>query len=323
MHRAVSDTPLAILDFETTGLNAGIDRVLEVSVVRIDPGQPPQLVFDTLVNPGRPVSATWIHGITDEHVRDAPRFEDIAGALGRTLYGCVLAAYNVYFDIGFLNYELGRAGLRHSFPHLCLMYLRPMMGLGTRCSLGDACQTHGIEQTPTHSTATDTLAAAGLWNFYRKTFDELGLRTFRDLARLRSYKFVQSFGCSPLSPPAADRLKSTSRLKSRSVATVPPASSLERKDRPIVSRPSAMYDYWQALTEVIVDLEVTDAEVEYLSAKKKELGLSMDQVRTMHARVYAGFIQQCLEDKKLNDHDSRKLRNLHHCLRKLGWAPGD
>jgi DNA polymerase-3 subunit epsilon len=38
MDRAVTDTPIAILDFETTGLNAGIDRVLEVSVVRIDPG---------------------------------------------------------------------------------------------------------------------------------------------------------------------------------------------------------------------------------------------------------------------------------------------
>ena len=63
--RRIAETPVAIIDFETTGLTAGFDRVIEVSVVRVDPGEQPRLVFDTLVNPHRPVAATEIHGITD------------------------------------------------------------------------------------------------------------------------------------------------------------------------------------------------------------------------------------------------------------------
>jgi hypothetical protein len=44
--------------------------VIEVSVNRIDPGRPPRLVLDMLVNPRRRVAATEIHGITDAHVEN-------------------------------------------------------------------------------------------------------------------------------------------------------------------------------------------------------------------------------------------------------------
>jgi len=64
--------------------------------------------MDSLVNPNRKMAAIKIHGITEEDVRDAPRFEDIAGELLRSLYDCALASYNLYFDIGFLQYKLGR-----------------------------------------------------------------------------------------------------------------------------------------------------------------------------------------------------------------------
>ena len=76
---SVTGTPVAVFDFETTGLNPGYDRVVEASVIRIDPGQAPRLVFDTLVNPRRRVSATEIHGITDADVADAPEFDEITG----------------------------------------------------------------------------------------------------------------------------------------------------------------------------------------------------------------------------------------------------
>ena len=81
LERRIASTPIAILDFETTGLTPGIDRVVEASVVRIDPGGEPRLVFDTLINPNRRMSATDIHGITEEDVADVPRFEDIAADL--------------------------------------------------------------------------------------------------------------------------------------------------------------------------------------------------------------------------------------------------
>src|SRR5262245_66084860 len=111
--RRIRETPIAIIDFETTGMNPGVDRVVEVAVVRIDPGESPRLAFDSLVNPGRPMACTEIHGIREEDVRDAPTFAEIAGDFAAALEGCVVAAYNVAFDSRFLHFEMANAGIRH------------------------------------------------------------------------------------------------------------------------------------------------------------------------------------------------------------------
>ncbi len=312
--RSIADTPVAIVDFETTGLNAGVDRVVEVSMVRIEPKQKPELLLDTLVNPERRMAATDIHGITGEDVADAPRFEEIAGNLVRGLYDCIIAAYNVYFDIGFLEYELGKAGLRYSPPYLCLMYMRPMIGLGNRCSLDDACRFHCIEYSKTHQASADALAGARLWNLYLEAIKERKIRTYKELADLKSYKFIQSFEQDPVAPPAADNLKSTKRLKSRSIPVEAAPSTL--------SRQSAHHSYWEALKTVISDLEVTGGEISYLTNKKEELGLATEEVRSIHTRVFADLISQSIEDRVLDDNESQKLHQLYQCLSKLGWAPG-
>ena len=93
------ETPIAVFDLETTGLNPGYDRVIEVSVIRIDPGRGPRLVLDALVNPRRRVAATEIHSITGADVAGAPEFGEIAGDLLGAISGCVLTAYNSHSAI--------------------------------------------------------------------------------------------------------------------------------------------------------------------------------------------------------------------------------
>ena len=93
--KCINDSPIAVVDFETTGLTPGVDRVVEVSVVRLNPGEVPQLVLDSLVNPMRPVAATEIHGITDADVASAPTFKEIAGDL--------IAALSDYFSPSFFS----------------------------------------------------------------------------------------------------------------------------------------------------------------------------------------------------------------------------
>ena len=144
LERTVSETPVTIIDFETTGMNPGRDRVVEVTAVRCNPGESPKIVLNSLVNPLRKMSATEIHGITDEDVDDAPIFNEIAGDFIEAIEGSVVAAYNVYFDIKFLRYELEQSGVRVEAPHMCLMYLRPLLGLGPRCKLDIACEEHQI-----------------------------------------------------------------------------------------------------------------------------------------------------------------------------------
>ena len=91
----------SVIDVETTGLSAKTgDRILEIGVTRLTPDGKIVDTLDTLINPGRAVQATHVHGITDEMVRDAPDFRDIIPHLNTVLDGTVIAAHNASFDIG-------------------------------------------------------------------------------------------------------------------------------------------------------------------------------------------------------------------------------
>ena len=312
--RLIAECPIAIVDLETTGLTPGADRVVEVSVVRLDPGQSPRLALDTLVNPMRPVAATEIHGITEDDVLDAPRFNEIVGELVDVLSGCVLAAYNVYFDVRFLEYELMNVGLKMIPPHLCLMYMRPMFGLGSRCRLDEACRAYGIEYQTQHVAAHDAQASSRLMEHYIQVMKERGISTFYDLAQLKQYRFVESFRNDPLPGALAFNLCGCERLRSR-VSRIPEVAI--DKDR------QALGEYWDALTTVLDDLQITDDELEYMLNERSRLGLSKEQIRVLHARAFANAIAQFADDQWLDDDEMGKLRRLRRCLSQLGWAPGE
>lgn len=314
LDRRISDTPIAVVDIETTGLTAGADRIIEISVARVDPGEEPKIVLDTLVNPMRRMAATEIHGITDQDVANAPRFSEIAGELLGVLHDCVVAAYNVYFDMKFLDVEFRGAGVDCEPPHFCLMYMRPMLGLGSRCKLEEACRCHGIEYLATHVAAADVIASARLFVAYREVAKNRGILTFGDLGGLKKYKFIDSFGQTPLPHPSVFGLPSCRRLRSRTGhiqthATDPACCALA--------------SYWDTLKTVIADLEITDEELAYVEAEKERLGLATEQIRSIHARAFASVIAQFTEDKRLDDREARKLQRLYHCLSRLGWAPGE
>jgi len=197
----VADVPIAVIDFETTGLSADYDRVVEVSVVRVEPGGKKRtLVLDTLVNPRCSVSATEIHGITDGMVKNAPEFKDIWPAMHAALSGCVVAAYNAYFDMRFLTAEAQRAGDAVQVPYFCLMYVRSIIGVGQRCRLDVACQHHGIRLNNAHRSARDAMATAELIPAYIKSMHANGLNTYQDLRQAGSHKYLQSFELKPLQP---------------------------------------------------------------------------------------------------------------------------
>ncbi len=309
----IRETPVAVLDFETTGLTAGADRVIEVSVVRVDPGQEPRLVLDTLVNPHRRVSATEIHGITDADVKNAPDFQEIAGELLGVLEGCVVAAYNVYFDIKFLNFEMANAGIEHEPPHFCLMYMRPLLGLGSRCKLQEACHHHGIDFDATHVAAQDAIASGQLLKCYLDELESRQIRTYDELTRLRSYKFLKSFVNDPFPSASAFNMPGCDRLLSR-IGHI--------QETVIDPTHKAIREYWDTLKTVVADLEITDEELRHVAAQRKRLGLAKEQIRVLHARAFASAITQFCDDEWLDNKELVKLRRLHQCLSTLGWAPG-
>lgn len=312
--KRIAETPIAILDLETTGLTPGVDRVVEIGVVRLDPGREPRLVLDTLVNPLRPVAATEIHGITDDDVKEAPPFFEIAGDLVAALDGCVIAAYNVYFDMGFLNAEFIRAGIRHEAPHVCLMYFRPLLGIGRRCRLEVACLEHNIPYHSSHMAATDARASAELLRVYLDACKEAGVETFADLACRAKYKYLSSLGMDPFPAPSVWGLVPSGHVCSRCVSQSTPRVADER---------AALRSYWDLLATLIADLHISDEELTEAEAEKARLGLKPEQVRMLHARAFASIITRFCEDKWLDDAEALKLKHLHRCLSRLGWAPGE
>ncbi|MEM7156365.1 MAG: 3'-5' exonuclease [Myxococcota bacterium] len=100
----VGDVPFCIVDLETTGLSPGLDRIVEISVIRLDPDGSAHVVLDSLVNPQRRMAGTEVHGISDADVESAPTFRHLAPEVLEAMDGAVLVSYNVYFDLRFLKY---------------------------------------------------------------------------------------------------------------------------------------------------------------------------------------------------------------------------
>lgn len=105
--------PLAFIDLETTGINLGIDRIVEIAIVKIM-ADGTKSVKRKLVNPEMPIpkAASDVHGITDEIVKDAPTFKQVAPELKQMLDGCDLAGFNSNrFDIPLLMEEFLRVAI--------------------------------------------------------------------------------------------------------------------------------------------------------------------------------------------------------------------
>ena len=106
------DRPLAVFDIEATGLSPRTDRIIELSVIRIEPNGR-ESTCTWLLNPcvPIPIESTAIHGITDEDVRDCPTFLDVVDEVDAFLADCDLAGYNlIHFDIPILEEEYLRCG---------------------------------------------------------------------------------------------------------------------------------------------------------------------------------------------------------------------
>jgi len=103
--------PLAFIDLETTGVNLATDRIIEIAIVKVLPDGK-RSIKRKLINPQIPIpkQSSDIHGITNEMVKDAPAFKEVAHELKQMLDGCDIAGYNSNrFDIPMLVEEFLRA----------------------------------------------------------------------------------------------------------------------------------------------------------------------------------------------------------------------
>jgi DNA polymerase III subunit epsilon len=146
MHREI------VLDTETTGLDplAG-HRIIEIGAIELVNHVPTGRTFHKYVNPDMAVEAEAIavHGITNEHLADKPRFDEIIEELIDFLGEARLVIHNADFDVGFLNAEFARLG----FPTLpptratCTVKLARRKYPGSPASLDALCRRFAIDNS--------------------------------------------------------------------------------------------------------------------------------------------------------------------------------
>ena len=109
--------PIVFFDLETTGVDTAKDRIVEISMVKVMPDGE-EIIKTRRINPQMhiPEDATAVHGITDEDVKDAPTFAEIAKSLSQFIEGCDFGGFNSNrFDLPMLVEEFLRAGVDVDF----------------------------------------------------------------------------------------------------------------------------------------------------------------------------------------------------------------
>ena len=154
----------AIVDIETTGGSARLERITEIAVYVHD-GKRIVDEYSTLVNPERniPYFITALTGISNEMVEDAPRFFEVAKKIVEITEGNIFVAHNARFDYSFIRQEFSMLGYNFKRPLLDTVSLSRKLLPGHKSySLGNLCKDLGIEIRGRHRASGDALATVRL-----------------------------------------------------------------------------------------------------------------------------------------------------------------
>ena len=171
------ERPLVFIDLETTGVNLAIDRVIEIAIVKIFPDKTKQ-VKHKIVNPQIPIpkSASDIHGITDEHVKDAPTFKEVANELKQFIDNADLSGYNSNrFDIPLLMEEFLRAGINLDMSNRRMLDVQQIYHMMEKRTLGAAYKFYcEKELVDAHSAEADATATWEILEAQLNRYEHLG-----------------------------------------------------------------------------------------------------------------------------------------------------
>lgn len=158
----------AIIDIETCGgkFNYQKGRITEICIIVHD-GLVVVDKYTTLINPECYISPyfTGITNITNEMVRDAPKFHEVAKKIIEMTENCVFVAHNVGFDYNFVKDEFASLGYKYQRETLCTVRLsRKLMPGRISYSLGHLCASLGIEIFGRHRAEGDAVATSLLFD---------------------------------------------------------------------------------------------------------------------------------------------------------------
>jgi DNA polymerase-3 subunit epsilon len=301
----------SVIDLETTGLSpAKHHRIVEIGVVEVSPEGEIEDEWSTLVNPGRDIANSYIHGITASDVVTAPRFEDVADPLLDSLRGRTVVAHNAPFDLRFLQAELAGVGRWPSHMHLtglCTMQWSSVFIEAPSRRLADCCSACGISLTDAHSALADAHATAELLGHYLSLLECSGVLPWQDV-----YREAVSFPWPASNSPITDRTAARGRLLPReSARALRPDAWLDQ----ILSRMPRTADqrvdsYLETLERALLDQFLAEHEKTELIDVAQELGLSRGQVLDLHATYLWAMAEIAVADGVVTDQEHKDLESV-------------
>ena len=191
--RLLKDLDFVVVDVEATGAKTPPNRLIELGAYRIRGGRIVDK-FLSLVNPEIPIPrfVASLTGISNEMVKRAPVFAELAPQWLDFVSDSVLIAHNAPFDTSFLNHEISRVypGHRMVNPHLCTVRLsrRAFPDLSNH-RLDTIAEHFSIPITSRHRAGSDALATAEIFLFLLTELEET--HGIKDLAAARNFQFPE------------------------------------------------------------------------------------------------------------------------------------
>lgn len=290
----------AIIDFETTGVmpERG-DRVVEIGVVLTDSGGRVEHEWTTLVNPGRDIGASHIHGLRTVDLMDAPRFEDVCGHLLGLVGTRTVVAHNAAFDMRFLHSELVRSGIATPGrpPALCSMkWAGRVIGAA---KLQHCCEALEIQLDDAHTALADARATAQLLEHLARVVGEQ-IEWQEDMATCARFVWpVVGPGDAP-------------RVLARSQVSVDEYAWLRAVLQAawIPGAPEEEATYLVALERALLDRVISHTEGRELLAVAEAAGLTRETVGRLHHDYLRSVAQEALADGVVTTDERRDLESI-------------
>lgn len=153
--------PLAFFDIEATGLNPAKDRIIELSILKINPNESKESKT-WLINPEYKISeeASQVHGYVNDDLIDKPTFKSLSAEIKKFITGCDLAGYNsLKFDIPMLMEEFLRAGIEYDIKKCHLIDVQNIFMKMEQRTLKAACRFYlDKDLENAHTAEADTIA---------------------------------------------------------------------------------------------------------------------------------------------------------------------
>ena len=184
----LQDVTFVVVDLETTGCSPGRSAITEVGAVKLRGGECLG-TFQTLVDPGHgiPPEITYLTGITEAMVVDAPRIEAVLPAFLEFLGDAVVVGHNVRFDLGFLAAALraaDRPSLGNRSVDTCALARRLVADEVPNCRLSTLARHLRVGHQPTHRALDDALATGEVLHCLLERAGRLGVLALDDLLDL-------------------------------------------------------------------------------------------------------------------------------------------